>query len=267
MGDVVVTKKALIVVRSYPSPAKKGVEVSCTAAITDSGDWLRLFPVPYRLLPTDKRFRKYQWVNVDVSKASDSRAESYKIIKEGISILTEPLSSDNEWRERKAIVMKKAEHCLCCIKAKLEDGGPTLGIFKPKIKGLEIKAEKSATWSPDQLAVLRQTHLFEKGPERELEKIPYKFSYEFSCDHDECTGHKLKCVDWEMSELWRKCRDKYGDGWEAKFRERFETEMRDKYDTYFFVGTLRAHPKNWIVVGLFYPPNAKESSQATLSFT
>jgi hypothetical protein len=25
-------------------------------------------------------------------------------------------------------------------------------------------------------------------------------------------------------------------------------------DTHFFVGTLHQYPKNWIIVGLFYPP-------------
>jgi len=43
-------KKALIVVRTYPTPAHDGAEVSCTAAISDKGEWLRLFPVPWRLL-------------------------------------------------------------------------------------------------------------------------------------------------------------------------------------------------------------------------
>jgi hypothetical protein len=57
-------KKALIVVRTYPTPARTGVEVSCTAAITDKGEWLRLFPVPWRLLGTDQRFRKYYWVEL-----------------------------------------------------------------------------------------------------------------------------------------------------------------------------------------------------------
>ena len=52
-------KRALIVVRTYPTPAKSGAEVSCTAAITDKGEWLRLFPVPWRYLPQDQRFRKY----------------------------------------------------------------------------------------------------------------------------------------------------------------------------------------------------------------
>jgi len=51
-------KRALIVVRTYPVPARLGVESSCTAAITDKGEWLRVFPVPWRLLAGDQRFRK-----------------------------------------------------------------------------------------------------------------------------------------------------------------------------------------------------------------
>jgi len=50
-------KKVLITVRTYPTPARKGVEVSCTAGITDDGKWIRLFPIPYRFLDWDKRFK------------------------------------------------------------------------------------------------------------------------------------------------------------------------------------------------------------------
>src|SRR3974377_2245727 len=61
-------KRVLIVVRTYPVPASKGVEVSCTAAVTSSGEWIRLFPVPYRFLDEDKRFRKYQWIIVSLER-------------------------------------------------------------------------------------------------------------------------------------------------------------------------------------------------------
>ena len=91
MQNTVVTKTALIVVRTYPTPSKTGVEVSCTAAITNEGEWLRLFPVPWRFLPEDQRFRKYQWVEVAVTKATDPRPESYKIKPDGIKVLSEPL--------------------------------------------------------------------------------------------------------------------------------------------------------------------------------
>jgi hypothetical protein len=52
----------------------------------------------------------------------------------------------------------------------------------------------------------------------------------------------------------RRWRQEYPNNWEEKFRLRFEREMIEKYDTHFFVGTVHQHPKNWIVVGLFYPP-------------
>jgi hypothetical protein len=51
-------------------PAKKGIEVSCTGGVTDKGKWIRLFPVPYRFLDGDKRFKKYEWIKVSVTKAS-----------------------------------------------------------------------------------------------------------------------------------------------------------------------------------------------------
>ena len=70
-------KRILVTVRTYPTPARKGVEVSCTGGITDRGDWIRLFPVPYRRMAPNQRFKKYQWIDVEVTKASDARPESF----------------------------------------------------------------------------------------------------------------------------------------------------------------------------------------------
>ena len=62
------------------------------------------------------------------------------------------------------------------------------------------------------------------------------------------------CTDWEMGESWRQWKEQYGDGWEEKFRLRYEKEMIEKFDTHFYVGTVHKNPKSWIIVGLFYPP-------------
>lgn len=126
------TKKVLIVVRTYPTPAKKGVEVSCTAAITEKGEWIRLFPIPYRFLDYDQRFKKYQWIEVEVTKASDPRPESYKLNSDSIRIISEVLDSANAWRSRKnavkiysckylntliqmSISTMLCSHCLICL--------------------------------------------------------------------------------------------------------------------------------------------------------
>ncbi len=262
------TKRALIVVRTYPSPARSGVEVSCTAAITDKGEWLRLFPVPWRLLTEDQRFRKYQWVEVTVTKASDPRPESYKLKPDGIRILSEPLSSAREWRARKDVIFPLRSHCLCClIKQRNLQGYPTLGIFRPKsIDRLTITPE-DPNWTDSQAAILRQGHLFVDNPKKELEKIPFSFRYEFRCEDEECTGHKLICTDWEMGQSYRSWKAQYGEQWEEKFRERYEAEMIEKNDTHFYVGTIHGHPHVWIIVGLFYPPREPGTPQGILPFS
>jgi hypothetical protein len=252
------TKKALIVVRTYPVPARKGVEVSCTAAITDTGEWLRLFPVPYRRLPPHQKFHKYQWIEVNVIRASDPRPESHKIAPDSIKILSE-IPTDHEWQLRKNIIFPLRTASLCAMKRRRDDyGSPTLGIFKPIIDELQITPAESSQWSEEQIAILGQGDLFDQEPPSDLEKIPWDFRYKFRCqDEPDCTGHRMICTDWEMMQSWREWRTKYGDDWEQKFRQRYELEMKERYDTHFYVGTLHAYPSKWIVVGLFYPPKSR----------
>lgn len=253
-------KRVLITIRTYPVPANKGAETSCTAAITEDGNWIRIFPVPYRSLPTNQRFKKFQWIEADLKKArSDPRPESHNIdivtIKLGRLVPT-----TDGWAQRKSLLRPLMRPSLCMIrKERDENGNPTLGIFRPKtIKRLLIEPCDS-DWTTNQKAILSQkTFGFDaNAPKEELEKIPFDFKYEFTCDDPQCRGHKLSCTDWEIAEAYREWRKKYGDGWEAKFREKFERDMIEKLDTHFFVGTMHGHPGTWLIVGLFYPPKQR----------
>ncbi len=40
----------------------------------------------------------------------------------------------------------------------------------------------------------------------------------------------------------------------AAFRQKYEIELMQERDVQSFVGTLNAHPPEWIIVGLFYLP-------------
>jgi len=249
-----VRTKVLITVRTYPTPARKGIEVSCTAGVTDDRHWIRLFPVPYRFLSPDKRFRKYQWIELNVTKASDHRPESFHPDIDSIRIMSEPLSTKSNWQARKDMVLPLKSHCLCCLKAERDKTGvPTLGLFKPSaITSFDIEKDRD-DWSPEQLARLRQLPMFDAVLSRELEKIPYTFSYRFRCEDPDCPGHKLSCTDWEMGQSYRNWATRYGSDWERYFRQKYETEMILENDTHFYVGTVSSHPDTWIIVGLFYP--------------
>lgn len=249
-----IKKRVLITVRTYPVPATKGVEVSCTAGVTDDGKWIRLFPLPYRLLDDENKFKKYQWINVSVTKAKgDSRPESFNPQVDQIEI-GKTLSTERDWWARWDVLRPLVGPTLCALQDERDaHGHPTLGLIKPQIERLIIEP-CSSEWTPKQLDSLRQTSLLHKAPETELEKIPFDFSYEFRCGKVFCNGHKMICTDWETGQSYRQWRRKYGDQWEGAFRERYETEMIEKYDTHFYVGNLHQRPNAWIVVGLFYPP-------------
>jgi hypothetical protein len=249
-----IKKRILITVRTYPVPATKGVEVSCPAGVTDDGKWIRLFPLPYRLLDDENKFKKYQWINVNVTKArNDPRPESFNPQVDQIEI-GNILSAERGWSARWNVLRPLVNSSLCDLQLDRDsDGFPTLGLIKPKIDRLLI-TPCGAAWTSKQANALKQSSLFHKAPAQELEKIPFDFSYEYRCQKFMCPGHTMICTDWEMGEAYRHWRRKYGDSWEAKFRERFETEMMEKNDTHFYVGNLHQFPNAWIVIGLFYPP-------------
>jgi hypothetical protein len=262
-------KRVFIIVRTYPVPATSGIEVSCTAAITHEGEWVRLFPVPYRLLDYDKRFSKYQWIDVDVRKpTNDPRRESYRINPDSIEIVETVGTGKGTWRRRDEILTPVRACCLCCLQAEQKANGfPTLGMFRPTtIRDLVIEPEPNPEWTPDELGKLSQQPLWGNAPANMLEKLAHRFSYRFTCPHGTCPqgGHKLICTDWEYGALYRRCRRDYGDAWEAKFRERAETELLKKQDTQFFVGTVHQYPDSWIIVGIYRPPRPSSAVQPTL---
>jgi hypothetical protein len=202
----------------------------------------------------DKRFDKYQWIDVDVTKAPrDPRPESYTPNIDSIKIVGS-VPSKNRWQQRRSILEPLISHCFCCIKERqVAEGSPTLGLFKPAtIERLSIEPT-TAEWTEEELARLRQFELFEKAPLKELEKIPFRFSYSFRCDHAPCKSHSVSSTDWEMLESYRKWRSRYTKNWEEKFKETYEYKMIEMNDTYFYVGNQLAYPKTWIIVGLFYP--------------
>ena len=131
----------------------------------------------------------------------------------------------------------------------------SFGIIRPrKVLDLAIQPD-TGSWNPRTLARLSQLSLF--GPQQKpLEKIPYKFRYEFYCEDPNCKGHKQSIIDWEVGQLFLNLRNKYQSEEIAnqKIKDKLLKDIcGDKYDTHFFVSTILQYG-SWVVVGLFYPP-------------
>ena len=143
----------------------------------------------------------------------------------------------------------------------------SLGVFKPKVVHDLVISPDERQWKPEFLQKLNQMRIWEtrKASMRPLRKIPFKFHYKFNCDDERCNGHRMSIHDWELGAQFWGCVDK-GDSEKVaaeKVRNKFFKDIcgPDK-DTSFFVGTVRGHPKSWIVLGTFYPK--AQSSQLDL---
>ena len=253
--------EVLITVKTYPIPSSKYDELVCTAGVTKSGDFIRLYPINFRDLPPRQQYRKYQWVQVDAIKhhGQDSRKESYRPILESINLIGEPLSTSNNWAERSKYVLAKASNSIEELKDKQVKDKTSLGIFRPKQVLDVYVSEADSDWKPGFKAALAQYRFWEnrKASREPLRKVPFKFQYRFECDDARCNGnHKMMIEDWEVGALYWKCVDSGATPVEAaqKVKHKFLDEIcSHENDTYFYVGTVFAHPKSWVIIGAYYP--------------
>lgn len=253
-------EKVLIVVKTAPTPSIGHRETVCTAGITESGKWIRLYPLPYRYLDYYSRFSKYQWIEIEIEKRPqerDFRIDSYQPNFNKIS-LGEKLPAE-KWAKRKGVVLPTISKNLEEIMERYKAEKISLGIFKPKkIKNFKIEVGEK-DWSKKHQVVLGQGVLFETQP-KPLEKMPYKFSYSFDCNNENCKGHELEIFDWELYELYRNMKEKYSFSMDVvleKVKNKWLYEMwRDDKDSYLIVGTIYPKP-SFIVLGVFWPPKVK----------
>lgn len=269
--------KVLIAVKTYPSLSEKYNELVCTAGFKGDGTWVRIYPIPFRFLNYKERYKKWDYIDIDIVKnTKDFRIESFRPtdLQSDIKI-SGSLTSDKNWIERKKIVLKNVTSDLALLIKKAKTKYISLAMFKPK-KVIDFIYEPTAReWDKKKLdkvkANLSIPNLFEEKTAvtemfRIARKLPYKFSYIFTSSDDK--EHKLMIEDWELGVLYWK----YIDNGESevyackKVREKFFDWMYNKRDLYFMLGTTAANAmaKNpFIIIGTFYPP---KDNQLYLNF-
>jgi hypothetical protein len=266
-------ERLLITVKTYPTLSRKYGELVCTAAVHEDGSWVRLYPIPFRLLDYHERYSKFDWIETTlVRSTSEPRPETYHPIEASDIIKVGNMDTADGWRERRRLILGK-----CAVRDRL---GPiieaahanqlSLTVFKPS-RILDF------TWEPDErewdehkLQEMRnrddQGDLFSAENWRQsfqvIPKLPWKFSYKF-LDADGRES-ELQIPDWETGQLFWNCL-KQADGLESlaltKVRQKYLDEFRKK-DLHFFLGTTKEYhqwaPNPWLIIGVFPIPHEKQ---------
>lgn len=253
--------KILITIKTYPIPSAKYDELVCTAGVTESGDFIRLYPVNFRELEYGKKYLKYQWMEVLAEKhvGRDVRKESYRPDTKSIRMLGEPIpTKSGSWDDRARFVLAKKSQSMEHLQEQQKQDRTSLGIFKPsKINDFLIRPD-SPVWKPSFLAQLNQQRLWDdrKATKEPPRKIPWKFQYQFECSDARCKrNHCMMIEDWEVGALYWRVVDEGATPQEAAeaVREKFFEEIcAPNKDTHFFVGTVLAHG-TWVIIGTFWP--------------
>jgi hypothetical protein len=191
-----------------------------------SGRLVRLAPFPWKGNDTDPPIQKWGWVQVrTASDPRDPRPETMSV--EGEVLMTGYVDAKDAWRLRWPFVRPHLHGSLESLQGLARERVATAGFVRPA--------------------------------DGDVVQLPLR--YRFRCASDECTAtHELPVLDWELQEMARKSRERFGGQWATRFRATWGAALLEKYDVHLLLSAYAQSPTKFYVAGLFYPPRAAEDA-------
>lgn len=252
--------KVLIWGKTYPELSWKHRETVCTGGCDESGRPVRIYPVPLRYLPDGSQYRLWDWIEVPLAKSTvDHRPESFKVTDRSkikrVGHLTTGKARD--WAARRRIIFKDRNWHYECVRDLVDreaDDKSSLGFVKVGEVDrvwLEERPEKDKEQHEAKLAELKsQPDLF-GFDQMDLEFFPYRVKIRWRCERltgpRACEGHSNVILDWGLGELGRR------EGPKRALQKMEELSDLGEYDLGFFMGNFKAHPRNFGIVGVWWP--------------
>jgi hypothetical protein len=255
--------RVLITVKAAPNPSAKYGETVCVAGLRidlDHLGWVRLYPLNYRWLDSDVKFKKYAVLELSAKPArGDGRRESWRPDWESVATVREMLPP---WKPRRRWIDEHREGSMCRLnaEAKADPRAKSLALITPA-EILDFEISDHPGWDEKQQHRLDQYLLQDELPfgdagrrPPQLEAPKYKGHYRYRCQDSGCRGHRQQVLDWEFVALQRRL-DREGADMKAGLREKFLDELcAPRRDTAFYVGNMAARPHIFSTLGVYWPP-------------
>ena len=247
------TAEAFVLIKAAPVIGDKHGETVCSAGVDIYGNWLRLYPVSFRVLDDSKRFKRWDKVKFSWRKpTNDLRVESRHVNNQTLEIC-----GSLKRGERRSFLNKHSVTSL--IKERQE--GRSLALLYPEI--LEFRVlRKSADKLMEQQRKIDLFHsqedMFIPRPAIPVKACPFDFKYRYRTDDGEREG---TCQDWETEATFFKWRNEYGEEKALVEMQRQFGEILPKRGLYFAMGTHSLYPETWLINGLI---QLSHTDQATL---
>ena len=194
----------------------------------ETGRLVRLAPFPWKGNDTDPPVLKWGWLHVrSAPDQRDPRPETLGV--EGDIAMTAYVDAKDAWRLRWPFV-------------------------RPHLRGsLESLAEMARQRAA--------TAGFVRPAEGDVVQLPLR--YRFRCASDECTTtHEVPILDWEISEMARLSRERYGPQWATRFRESWGGKLLERFDVHLLLSSYAQAPSRFYVASIFAAPREAEDAHA-----
>lgn len=243
-------RRVCILVKAYPQPSQKYQETVCVAAVTEAHELVRLYPVRFRHLPESNRFNRFDWIEVEITRATDDpRPESFRIKEDSLRVV---LREDTQKPDEKVRVWKPC--VVASLEALKEDQQATqrsLGIVRPDPDSVRFKYEPIARAGAEDQETAQSVYTQQSLIEESLKALPgpeYVFRYQFTSGGKE---HSMQLHDWEVEATYHNYKDKYGSVEAAleKMTE-FYQEKAPKMNLHLIMGNMHKRPFQFIAIGV-----------------
>ena len=239
-------ERAIILVKAFPQPSQKYEETVCCAGITEAGAFVRLYPVRFRHLDADKRFDRWDVVEYQALRPIDDwRPESRHVDETSIKIVQSRSLSDDAQRVR--LWAPHVSASLVELKAENVATHKSLGVVRPDEGSIKFRHRKLRDSEDDRQlqAAFKQVSLLGEGLLASL-PVEYDFSYSFTCAGH---AHTMKIHDWEVQAAYLSFKARYGERALEMLTQEYEQRIPTR-NLHLVMGTMKAHPRQFIVIGL-----------------
>ena len=241
--------RARILVKAYPQPSQTYDETVCVAAVSEDGrEMLRLYPIRFRHLPPDRRFGRFDLIQMEVERPKgDTRPESRHVIEDSIRILEK--GSQLPANQRIALWRNHVAPSLTELVAEQKINQRSFGIVRPDPGSVRFFAQPIDNDEPEQRDLVKQ--LFQQqslleDPLKPLQKPTYNFGYRFKSDgHD----HRCTLLDWEVQAAWFNYQRQYGSNALDMMKKEYGENI-PMQNLHFIFGNQHKRPWQFIVIGL-----------------
>jgi hypothetical protein len=260
------TLRVLIWGKTYPELSKRYTETVCTGGVREDGTPIRLYPVPLRYLDGGQQYQLYDWIDVPAQRSqSDPRPESFRVASDHITRVAHLSTDRGSWRTRHDLIFRNPSWhfgSVAELKRAEEEARRSMGLVAPRsiedVRLVRKTASARREYEDKMRGIQAQADMFR--PEyKELEFLEFDVQLRWRCIEPcpECSRrpHHMKVLDWGLLELGRR------EGWEKARAKLEEISNLQTHDFRLFLGNFRLHPKNFGIIGLWYP---KRPSQLDL---